>query len=76
MMNIRQYTNITEIVIPNRIKLSNNSFLDAFRNMQNLVTSEFNHPNVTSIAQAYHSCYNLTGSPVCGNNVTSMSGTY
>jgi hypothetical protein len=28
------------------------------------------------MAYAYYQCYNLTGSPVCGDNVTSMAETY
>ena len=28
------------------------------------------------MARAYDSCYNLTGNPVCGNNVTNMAYTY
>ena len=32
--------------------------------------------NVTNMTTTFDSCYNLTGSPVCGPNVTNMYGTY
>ena len=67
MMNFRQYTNVTEVVIPNNIKLSSGYFNNAFGGMYNLVTSEFNHPCVTDMKHTYYGCINLTSSPACGN---------
>lgn len=76
MMNFRQYTNLTRVVIPNNIKLSTGDFNNAFNNMSNLKTYEFNHSNVTNISATYFNCQNLTSYPVCGNKVTDMSNTY
>lgn len=50
MMNFRQYTNVTRVVIPNNIRLSTGDFNDTFNNMQNLVISEFNHPNTINMS--------------------------
>lgn len=50
-----------------------------FYNAQNLQAANvdlLNCDNVTNMYGAYYSCYNLTGSPVCGNNVINMANTY
>ena len=76
MINFRKYPNMTRAVIPSNITLSTNNFSNAFNNMRNLVTSEFNHPNVNNMSFTYYNCSNLTGNPVCGNKVTDMYMTY
>ena len=50
-----------------------------FGKTSNLITVDFTNINWSSLrnmAYAYFECYNLTGSPVCGNNVTDMRYTY
>lgn len=76
MINFRQYNNITKVVIPNNIRLSTGDFNNAFNNATNLVTSKFNHPNMTHMGYIYYNCQNLTGSPACGNNVIIMYHAY
>ena len=76
MINFRQYPAMTKATIPNNIRLSSGNFSNSFYNMRNLVASNFNHSDVTSMYQTYWNCSNLTGSPVCGNNVTNMINTY
>ena len=76
MLNFRKYPNLTSVTVPNNVMLSTNNLSFAFRDMRNLVSVNFNHPNVTNMNNTYMSCFNLTGSPVCGDNVTDMSYTY
>ena len=76
MINFRKHPSMTEVVIPNGITLINNKFNAQFYNMQNLVISEFNHPDVTGMFRTYQNCRNLTGAPACGENVTNMVQTY
>ena len=42
----------------------------------NLDNDTILHDKVTNMAYAYYNCWNLVGSPVCGNNVTDMNYTY
>lgn len=77
MINFTEYyRTMTSITIPNSVKITNNSLCDAFYGMRKLKTYNINHPSVTNLVNTYYSCYNLTGSPVCGDNVINMSGTY
>ena len=36
MLNFKKYPNITEVIVDNRVKLSNNNLYNIFFNMQNL----------------------------------------
>jgi hypothetical protein len=56
MINFRQYPNLTKIIIPNKITLTNNNFSNAFSTMRKLTSSSFNHPNVTNMSFAYEFC--------------------
>ena len=52
-----------------------------FYNARNMITnidnfSNLNMDNLINMSRTYHYCYNLTGSPVCGNNVTNMDWAY
>lgn len=77
MINFRQYVNMVNCTIPNSINLrTTTDFSNAFTNMQNLKNVDFNHDNVTNTYMTYDGCTNLTGNPVCGNNVTDMYSTY
>jgi hypothetical protein len=38
MINFRQYSNLTRVVIPTNITLTNTSFFNAFANLKNLQT--------------------------------------
>lgn len=75
MINFRQYNNVTKIVIPDKIQLSDNDFSNAFNNMRNLTIVSIPN-NVVNLSNTYKDCIRLTGSPVCGNNVTDMSSAY
>lgn len=75
MMNFKQYNNVTKIIIPNGVRLSNSVFSRTFENMRNLKKSHI--PNtVTSMSETYKGCYSLTGPSVCSDNVTNMSMAY
>ena len=76
MINFQNHPLLTEAVIPDSVELPDN-LTDLFFQCQNLQSISFNIPNtVSTIAGTYGSCYNLTGSPMCGDNVTNMRGTY
>ena len=49
MLNFRKYTNLTDVVIPNNIRLSTNDISSAFHGMRNLVKVSFNHPNIINM---------------------------
>ena len=38
MINFKQYPNVTKIVIPNNVELTNNNFAGKFQNLENLET--------------------------------------
>ena len=76
MLNFRSYPNLTRVSIPNNVSLSTGNMSNAFSDMENLIVSDFNHPNITNMAYAYANCIKLTGSPVCGPNVTYMAYAY
>jgi hypothetical protein len=44
----------------------------AFSNCTKLLGTPIYSTKITNLYYTYYRCYNLTGSPVCGNNVTSM----
>ena len=69
--------NITHVLFKDDIATDSMSFW--FYGARNLTTVDFiniNWSSLRNIAYAYYNCYNLTGSPVCGNNVTNMYMTY
>ena len=75
MINFRRYNNVTKIVIPDKMRLSNNNFSNAFNNMRNLIS--VNIPsNVENLSNTYINCINLTDSPVCGDKVINMASAY
>ena len=75
MINFRNYSNVTEIIIPDEIELSLTNFSDLFNNMTSLRRTTI--PNsVTNMFSTYYNCFSLIGPPVCGNNVTDMRTTY
>ena len=76
MFNFNQYNNVTKISVGNKVTISNNDFSNKFRNLYNLINCSISYENVTNITNIYRNCQNLTGSPVCGPNVTSMHETY
>ena len=53
MLNFRSYPNLTRVVIPNKVQLSNNSISYAFDSMINLVTVDFNHSNINNMHGTY-----------------------
>ena len=74
-MNFKAYNNVTKIVIPDKVQLSNNSFYNKFSYMENLQSVSL--PNsVTSLSSTFEYCSSLNMSPWCGNNVTNMSLAY
>lgn len=75
MIKFKQYDSVTKIVIPNEVQLSSTNFDNAFASMLNV--KEISIPSsVTIISNTYSGCSNLTGSPVCGNNVVNMHKAY
>ena len=75
MMNFKAYNNVTKIVIPDNVQLSNNSFYNKFSGMKNLQSVSL--PNsVNFLANTFSSCLSLNMSPWCGNNVTNMMNAY
>ena len=57
------------------------SMSEWFYNARNMTTnidnfSNLNMDNLTNMVNAYGFCFNLTGSPVCGNNVINMANAY
>ena len=77
-MKFSQYPQITKVVIPDGVKLQNGVaglFCD-MRNLKNVNIHENLFSNVTNMSLTYYRCYNLTGSPVCGEKVVDMSETY
>ena len=75
MMIFKQYNNVTKIVIPNGVQLTNNNFYNVFNNMRILQNVTLPN-NVTNLAAGFVNCRNLTGKPWCGEKVTNMSFTY
>ena len=73
MMNFRQYSNLVEIDIPEEVTLSTTNFDRAFNSMKNLITCNIPYEKLTNMYMTYYKCDNLTGSPVCGDNVTDMN---
>ena len=76
MIDFRQYSNLTKVVIPNNVQLSNTRFDSTFMNMKNLQTVEIPYEKITSMFRTFEKCTNLTSSPVCGPNVTEMRNAY
>ena len=77
MINIRQYNDITRIHISNNTRLSTNDFSNAFNSMTNLKSLYIsNNVDIANMSYMCYNCTNLTGSPVCGENVTNMSYAY
>lgn len=76
MISFNNYSNITKVIIPNSIQLTNTSYANLFKNRQNLITIQANHPNVTNMAYAFYNCTNLKSSPFCGDKVTNMANSY
>lgn len=75
MINFIQYNNVTKIIIPNGVRLSNSNFSWTFARMKTLMNSHI--PNsVTDMWATYFSCSNLKGPPVCGERVTDMNHAY
>ena len=75
MMNFKAYNNITKIVIPDNVQLSNNYFYNKFSEMKNLQSVSL--PNsVNSLNSTFQNCLSLNMSPWCGNNVTDMRNAY
>ena len=69
-INFRQYTNVTKIRIPNKVT-HNGDFSNKFNAMANLNSCAIPN-NITNMNSIYINCYNLTGSPICGDNVFDM----
>ena len=76
MINFKQFTNLTDVVIPNAVQLTNADFSSAFNNMQSLQYVSL--PNrATNMYRVFNNCQNLIGeSPICSNQVTNMSNAY
>ena len=76
MINFKQYTNLTDVVIPDAVQITNADFTNAFNNMQTLQYVRL--PNrITNMYQIFNNCQNIIGqSPVCNNQVTNMSNAY
>ena len=72
-MNFRQYSNVTEIVVPRKVKVSNKNI--NCLEMRNLVIGNIISDSVTNMRYAYVNCTNLT-TAACGNNVIDMTGAY
>lgn len=47
-----------------------------FYNTNSLTNVSYMASSINNMSSTYQSCYNLTGSPVCGSNVTNMGYTY
>ena len=71
MINFRKYTNVTEIVIPEKVKFTNS--VSMCNNMRNLVTANVSSTSVTTLYSSFYNCRNLRTPSVCGPNVTNMS---
>ena len=56
----------------------NSNCSNMFFNCHNLIISPsiFNYKYVINMSHTYYSCFNITGSPACGNNVINMSTVY
>ena len=58
----------------------NENISDMFYNCRNLLLNldslDWNYDLVKYMSRTFLNCYNLKGSPVCGNNVTNMAGAY
>ena len=75
MLNFTDYPNMTKAYIPENVLVTNNDFSNRYKNMQNLINGN-TPPCVRNMYYTYLNCTNLTGSPVCGDNVTNMGSTY
>ena len=75
MMNFKKYNNVTKIVVPGGVRLSNTSFSNAFNNMRAL--QSFNLPNnVTNLSKSFYQCVNLSCNTWCGDNVVNFFQAY
>ena len=75
-INFSKYPTMTSISIPSNTKITNGSLYCAFEGLTNLKTANVVIPVVTNISFLYNNCRNLTGSPICWDNVIEMAGTY
>ena len=82
-MNFRNYPKITEVVIPDGVKLQNDA-VQLFYNMTKLISVNIHENVLNSITNMYGTFgitafafgTNLTGSPICGDKVANMSHAY
>ena len=75
MINFRNYSTMTECVIPDKVQLSNTKFGSKFYNMPHLQYTYLSN-KITSVGFAYRNCNRFIGPPACGPNVTNMSSVY
>ena len=74
MLNFKNYTNVTNIYIPNSVNIDPD-LTSRFSGMTNLINCTIPMNNVTSMYNAYNGCTNLT-TAVCGDNVINMAYAY
>ena len=85
MINFIQYPNLTKVVIPGDIKLSDTMIwaYDTFANMSNIkevimgkkILNSLKRMGTDSIGR-FQYCTNLKGHPMCGINVIDMGSAY
>ena len=63
------------MVVPDKVKFNSGSIANWFVNSK-LQTVEFNPSSIINMPNAFYNCRNLTGQPVCGNNVVNFYGAY
>jgi hypothetical protein len=73
-MNFRQYTNVTEIIIPEKVKVINS--INMCSHMQNLKYVNIMSNQIFSLQNSFNNCRQLEISEGCGPNVTNMYGAY
>ena len=69
--------NIKNIVFKDKINIYNLSmYFSLMKNVSSINYGGLNINTIINMSETYYFCDNLTGSPVCGSNVTDMSYTY
>lgn len=76
MFNFRKYSNnVSEIVIPDNVTLTNDNFSGKFSDMK-MLTSVVIPSRITNISSAYSNCTNLIQQPACSDHVVDMSNAF
>lgn len=76
MLNFRQYSNVTQVEIPEFVRIKTGSLASSFPRMTSLKHVNINSKHLNNVSYCFNNCWNLISSPMNGKSIVNMSYTY